>query len=95
MIETKLYVGNLSRFTSRDDLSVLFSQAGDVTEAKLITDRKSGESKRFAFITMSAQSEADHAVSMFNGYSLFQHELNVRLVKPRAQRGLIDPAFTL
>ena len=94
-METKLYVGNLSRFTSRDDLSVLFSQAGDVTEAKLITERKSGESKRFAIITMSAQSEADHAVSMFNGSSLFQLEFNVRLVKPRGQRGLIDPAFTL
>ncbi len=53
----------------------------------------SGEPNGFAFVTMSAQSEADKAVNMFDGYSLFEHELKVRLVKPRAQRGLKDPAY--
>jgi len=52
----------------------------------VIKDRKSGEPKGFAFITMSAQSEADKAVSMFNTYSLSEHALKVSLAKPREQR---------
>lgn len=93
MNNIQLYVGNLSRRTTQDDLRDLFSQAGDVIESELITDRKNGESKGYAFVTMSAQSEADKAANMFNGYSLNEHELTVRLVKPRPQRGLIDPAY--
>jgi len=62
-------------------------QAGEVTVIDLIVDRKNGESKGFAFITMSAQSEADKAVSMFNNYFLAEHQLKVDLTKPREQRG--------
>lgn len=84
----QLYVGNLSRFTTEEDLNRLFSRAGVVVEANLIMDQESGESRRYAFITMSAQSEADVAENMFNGFSLIDHELNVHLVHPRAQRGI-------
>jgi RNA recognition motif-containing protein len=87
-METKLYVGNLSKSTTQDELNVLFGQAGEVTATVVIKDRKSGESRGFAFITMSAQSEADKAVSMFNAYSLSDQTLKVRLAKPREQRGV-------
>jgi len=90
-METKLYVGNLSKSTTQDDLNKLFAQAGEVTLAEVVKDRKSGESKGFAFITMSAQSEADKAVSMFNSYSLSDHALKVSLAKPREQRGITTP----
>jgi RNA recognition motif-containing protein len=90
-MEVKLYVGNLSRSTTQEDLNALFAQAGEVTAAEVIKDRKSGESKGFAFVTMSAQSEADKAVSMFNAYSLSEHTLKVSLAKPREQRGTTDP----
>ena len=46
------------------------------------------ESRGFALLTMSAQSEADNAVSKFNLYSLSDHQLKVNLVKPRLQRGV-------
>ncbi len=92
-MEAKLYVGNLSKSTTQDELNVLFTQAGEVTAAEVIKDRKSGESKGFAFITMSAQSEADKAVSMFNTYSLSDHALKVSLAKPREQRGTTGPIF--
>jgi RNA recognition motif-containing protein len=85
-METKLYIGNLSKSTTLDELNVLFTQAGKVTEVDVIKDRKSGESKGFAFVTMSAQSEADKAVSMFNEYSLNEHLLKVSLAKPRPSR---------
>lgn len=86
-MEAKIYVGNLARSTSQADLNNLFAQAGQVVSVDVIKDRKSGESKGFAFITMSAQSEADKAISMFNAYALGDLALTVNLAKPREQRG--------
>ncbi|MBN1304388.1 MAG: RNA-binding protein [Anaerolineales bacterium] len=85
-MEVKLYVGNLSRSTTEEELNVLFAQAGNVNATEVIKDRKSGESKGFAFITMSAKSEADKAISMFNQYLLGDRELKVNLAKPRVER---------
>ena len=90
-MEAKVYVGNLSKSTTQDELNTLFAQAGEVTSAEVIKDRKSGESKGFAFITMSAQSEADKAVSLFDSYSLSDHTLKVSLARPREQRGVTTP----
>ena len=90
-MEVELYVGNLPRSTTQDELNALFTQAGEVTAADVVKDSKSGESKGFAFITMSAQNEADKAVSMFNRYALSEHVLKVSLAKPRQQRGTTDP----
>jgi RNA recognition motif-containing protein len=92
-MEAKLYVGNLSKSTTQGELETLFTQAGEVTAAEIIKDRKSGESRGFAFITMSAQSEADKAVSMFNSYSLTDSILKVSLAKPREQRGVTTPVY--
>ena len=92
-MEAKLYVGNLSKLTTQDELNALFTQAGEVTAIEMIRDRKSGDSRGFAFVTMSAQSEADKAVSMFNIYSLNDHVLKVSLAKPREQRGLTSPIY--
>jgi RNA recognition motif-containing protein len=92
-MEVKLYVGNLSKSTTQDELNILFTQAGEVTEAEVYKDRKSGESRGFAFITMSAQSEADKAVSMFDTYSLSDHVLKVSLARPRELRGVASPIF--
>ena len=82
-MEIKLHVGNLSKSTTQEELNELFTQAGRVTAAEVIKDRKSGESKGFAFVTMSGQSEADKAVSMFNMYPLGGRTLKVDLAKPR------------
>ena len=89
----QLYVGNLSKRTTQDDLIGLFTRAGEVIETGLVIDRNSGESKGYAFVTMSAQSEADQAVNMFNAYLLDEFKLIVRLAKPRAQRGIKDPPY--
>jgi RNA recognition motif-containing protein len=86
-MEAKIYVGNLAKSTSQEDLNTLFAQAGQVMSVDMIKDRISGEPKGFAFITMSAESEADKAISMFNAYSMGDHELKVNMAKPRAQRG--------
>lgn len=88
MMEVQVSVRNLSKSTTHQQLNSLFEQAGDVTAVQIIQDRISGESKGFAFVTMSAQSEADKAVSMFNSYALDDHFLQVDLVRPRERRGL-------
>lgn len=86
-MQVQVCVRNLSKSTTQQQLDGLFERAGDVTAVQIIQDRTSGESKGFAFITMSAQSEADKAVSMFNSYILDDHSLKVDLTKPRERRG--------
>jgi len=86
-MDVKLYVGNLAKSTTEDELKTLFMQAGAVSLVEVIKDRISGESKGFAFITMSEQSEAEKAISMFNAYSLADRELKVNVAKPREERG--------
>jgi nucleolin len=92
-MEVKLFVGNLSGSTTTDELNGLFAQAGEVTAVEVIKDRRTGESRGFGYVTMSALSEADKAVSMFNSYSLSGHVIKVNLAKPREQRGLRSPIY--
>lgn len=87
-MEAKLYVGNLSKSTTQEELNSLFTQAGPVTSVEVIKERKTGESKGFAFVTMGDQDGADKAVSMFNAYSLSDHELKVSPAKPRVGTGV-------
>ena len=89
-METRLYVGHLAKSTTQDELNTLFAQAGEVTAVELIKDRKSGESRGFAFVTMSAPNEAEKAVSMFDTYSLSDYALKVSLAKPREQRSPLE-----
>jgi len=75
--------------------SVQVNDAGEVTAAEVVKDRKSGESQGFAFVTMNAQNEAYKADSMFKTYSLGEHVLKVSLAKPREERGTTNPTFEL
>ena len=81
-MNVKLYVGNLPKSMTRQELTALFDQAGEVITADLITDRRNGDSKGFAFVTMSTRSEAEKAIHMFNKYSLSEHQIKVNMAKP-------------
>jgi RNA recognition motif-containing protein len=85
-MDVRLYVGNLAKSTTQDELNSLFAQAGSVNAVEVIKDRDSGESKGFAFITMGSQEDSEKAISMFNAYSLSEHELKVNVAKPRVER---------
>jgi len=76
-------VGNLPKSTTEDELRTLFAQAGAVAAVDLIKERDSGDSKGFAFITMTDQAESEKAISMFNGYSLGEKQIKVNVAKPR------------
>lgn len=86
-MEVKLYVGNLSYSTTEDSLRTLFSQAGSVQSVAMIKDRETQMPKGFAFIEMGAQSEAEKAISLFNGYSLDNREIKVNSARPREESG--------
>jgi len=77
-MNVKLYVGNLSKFVTRNELISLFDRAGEVVDTYLITNQDSGESKGFAFITMSTRNEAEKAIRMYSSYSLKNQEMIVR-----------------
>lgn len=80
-VNSMLYIGNLPKSITRQQLTALFSLAGDVALVDMITDRKSGEAKGFAFVTMGTQSEAEKAIHMFNAYSLNKQEIKVNMAK--------------
>jgi len=85
-MDVRLYVGNMAKSTTSEELNTLFTQAGAVTAVDIIKDRDSGQSKGFGFVTMTTQADADKAISMFNAYSLAEHELKVNIAKPRVER---------
>jgi RNA recognition motif-containing protein len=87
MMQTKIYVGNLSYTTTEDELKELFAQAGGVASVTLIKDRDTGQSKGFAFVEMNNQSDAEKAIQMFNGQNLGNRALKVNFARPKEERG--------
>ena len=84
-MELKLYVGNLPYSTTEKDLRRLFAKAGGVDSVELIKDGQTGQSKGFAFITMSTRAEAQKAAGMFNGYAIADRKLNVKPATAKTQ----------
>lgn len=76
MSQTKIYVGNLSYNVDNAMLREHFGQCGEVTDAKVITDRDTGRSKGFGFITFSDKSGMNAALKL-NGTSLDERVLKV------------------
>ncbi len=85
-MEIRLYVGNLAKSTTQDEITALFAQVGEVTSVDLVKDRNSGLSKGFAFVTMTSQENADKAIAKYNGYSMAGNALKVNVAKPRVER---------
>lgn len=83
-MEVRVYVGNLNKSTTQDEINTLFATAGTVTSVDLVKDKSTGTSKGFAFVSMPTQQDADKAISMFNDYALAENNLKVNVAKPRA-----------
>jgi RNA recognition motif-containing protein len=80
---SKLYVGNLAYSVSGADLEELFSQAGEVQSATVITDKVSGQSKGFGFVEMASAGDAATAIQRFNDTELKGRNIRVNEAKPR------------
>lgn len=85
-MDSRLYVGNLSYNVSEDQLRELFSQAGNIKEVTLITDRQTGRTKGFAFVEFATREEAEKAIEMFNNQELDGRPLTVNMARPREER---------
>ncbi|MFN0120318.1 MAG: RNA recognition motif domain-containing protein [Blastocatellia bacterium] len=83
----KLYIGNLSFDVSDDDLADLFSQAGSVSSASVVTDRDTGRSRGFGFVEMGSREEGEAAIAQFNGQEFMGRQLTVNEARPKESRG--------
>jgi len=82
----KLYVGNLAFETTENDLQDLFEQHGEVTDVALITDRSTGRSRGFGFVTMPDAVSANAAINAVNGTDLQGRSLTVNEARAREER---------
>ena len=82
----RIYVGGISYNTSNDGLRNLLATAGNVTEATVVEDKYSGQSKGFGFVEMPDAGEAQAAIAKFNGHTLDGRPLTVNEAKPRENR---------
>jgi len=83
----KIYVGNLSYGTTDDSLRDAFSAHGDVEEVAVITDRETGRSRGFGFVTMPNDEEARAAIAALNGFEVDGRSLNVNEARPKTGGG--------
>jgi len=82
----KLYVGNLPHQITEEQLLTLFSEAGHVVSAKIITDRQTGQPRGFGFVEMETKAEGQKAISMLNGRTVEGRPLAVNEARPQ-QKG--------
>ena len=82
-----IYVGNLLREVTEDELRLAFEEFGQVETAKIIKDKYSGESKGFGFVEMPSKDEGQSAIDNLNGKELKGRTLNVNEARPRTDRG--------
>ncbi|MCX5799882.1 MAG: RNA-binding protein [Candidatus Eisenbacteria bacterium] len=82
-----IYVGNLSREVTEEDLRQAFEAFGQVASATIIKDRFSGESRGFGFVDMPTKTEAQSAIAGMNGKDLKGRTLNVNEARPRTEGG--------
>ena len=78
-----IYVGNLSRDVTEDDLRQAFEAFGQVESANIIKDKFSGESRGFGFVEMPSKNEAQSAITGLNGKDLMGRVINVNEARPR------------
>lgn len=81
----KLFVGSLSWNTTDEGLRESFSRFGEVLDAKVITDRETGRSRGFGFVTL--ESGADDAIREMNGAMLDGRTINVNEARERERGG--------
>jgi len=77
----KLLVRNLSRSTTEQEIRIIFSNHGSVTECNLVLDQKTGKSKGFAFVEMPNESEAKTAMSSLHETRVAKNKIRVKVAK--------------
>lgn len=81
-----IYVGNLPWTVTDEGLGEIFAAYGQVSSARVITDRDSGRSRGFGFVEMPVEAEAQAAIAGLNGTDRDGRALNVNEARPRTDR---------
>jgi len=87
MDKKKLYVGNLPWSVTGDSLRELFAQFGEITDVVVITDRMSGRSKGFGFVTFANEADAEKAIAEMHEKDIEGRKIIVNVARPREDRG--------
>ena len=80
---TNIYCGNLSYQLTEDELREAFAAFGQVSSAKIIMDRATGQSKGFGFVEMPNKDEAAEAIRQLDGSPLRGRNIRVNEARPR------------
>ena len=80
-----IYVGNLNYRLKESDLEGIFSEFGTVSSVKIITDKFSGKSKGYGFVTMDNDAEAKKAIDQLNGSTIENREMVVNEARPKKE----------
>jgi len=83
----RLYVGNLPYKATDEDLTTLFSSAGNVASARVMRDMATGRARGFAFVEMASDEDAQKAISMLNDRDFGGRNLMVNEARPKPQGG--------
>ena len=86
-MSNKLFVGGLSWDTDDNGLRDAFEPYGEIREAKVITDRETGRSRGFGFVTYNSPDDATKAMEAMNGASLDGRNLKVDIAQDRRGGG--------
>lgn len=82
-----IFVSNLSFQVDNNDLKEFFTPYGEVTSAKVITDRESGRSRGFGFVEMSDDAAGNEAINKLNGSVVDGRTITVTVARPKAKTG--------
>lgn len=81
-----IYVSNLNWNTVDDSLQNLFAEYGEVSSAKIITDRETGRSRGFGFVEMPNDEEGQKAIDTLNETEFEGKTINVAVARPREEK---------
>jgi cold-inducible RNA-binding protein len=82
----KVYVGNMSYDTTENKLQEMFAAHGEVASVSVVTDRRTGRPRGFAFVEMTTDEAAQAAIVALNGQEVDGRQLNVAEARPPRQR---------
>ena len=80
-----IYCGNLAYATTDDGLKAAFAAYGEVTSARVVTDRMTGRSKGFGFVEMPNAEQAEAAIAALNGSEMDGRPIRVNQSQPKPQ----------
>jgi len=81
-----IYVGNFSFSMTESELRSMFEPYGAIESASIVTDRDTGRSRGFGFVSMSNDSEAESAMTALNGKESGGRSLTVNEARPQKER---------